>query len=165
MTPPRVSAWSVWGLYAFAAVLVLSPLIDLFTTIWPPRFTDLQWRYGFFGLSAGYLHTPLLGLVLAMAIAFWEGHTGTLRSLGSAALVVAVILLPVVALWPMDVVQMRALRAVEAQRGIAIGGVIQELKYAGACLVLGLLGIGALKTASAAARAQQRDSPGIVPRG
>ncbi len=164
MTRTHLSPWAVWGLYLFAAVLVLSPLIDLGTTVWPPRFGDLSWRYGFFGLAAGYVQTPLIGVVLAMAVAYWQGHAGSLRALGIVSLVVAVVLLPVLALWPMDVLQMRALRELEVQRGVLIGGVIQELKYLGACIVLGCLGLGSVGTSSDLGSAARRESPGILRR-
>lgn len=162
-TPP--SGWAVAGLYLFAATLVTSPLVDLLTTAWPPRAGDLSWRYGFMGLAAGYLQTPLLGLVLAAAVAYWQGHAGALRALGAVSVAAAVILLPVLAFWPMDVMQMRALRQPEVQQGVAIGGAIQELKYVFAFVVLGALGTGALRTSAELARAQRRDAPGIVGRG
>lgn len=161
MNRSQLSSGAVWGLYLFAVVLVTSPLIDLFSTAWPPRATDLSWRYGFFGLGAGYLHTPLIGVVLAMAVAYVEDHRGALRTLGILSLIVAVILLPVLALWPMDVLQMRDLRAPEVQRGVLIGGVIQEIKYVGACLVLALLGIGCTQLASSPGAAR-REAPGIL---
>jgi hypothetical protein len=142
-------------------VLIVSPLIDLLTTAWPPRPMDLSWRYGFVGLAAGYLHTPLIGLVLAIAVAHVEDHRRLLRALGMSSLLVAVILLPVLALWPMDFLTMRDLRAAEVQRGVVVGGVIQEIKYIGACLVLGLLGSGCLQLASAP-RMGRRSGPGIV---
>jgi hypothetical protein len=161
MNRTQLSSGAVWGLYLFALVLITSPLIDLFSTAWPLRPTDLSWRYGFFGLGAGYLHTPLIGAVLSMAVAYVEDHRRMLRALGVLSLVVAVLLLPVIALWPMDVLQMRDLRAPEVQRGVLIGGIIQEIKYVGACLVLALLGIGCMQLA-ASSRTARRAAPGIV---
>jgi hypothetical protein len=155
----------VAGLYVFAAMLVVLPLTDLFSTAWPPRLTDLSWRYGFMGLAAGYLQTPLLGLVIALAVGYWLGHAGVLRVLGVASVLLAVVLLGVMALWPMDVMQIRALREPEAQAGVAIGGAIQELKYAAAFLALGLLGFGAIRTAGEVERGTRREAPGIISRG
>jgi hypothetical protein len=63
----------------------------------------------------------------------------------------------------MDVLQMRNLRVPEAQRGVVIGGVIQELKYLGACVVLGCLGLGSLRTAATSGR-EARLSPGVIRR-
>jgi len=165
MTRAHVSPWAVGALYLLAFVLVSSPLIDLFTTAWPLRFGDLAWRYGFLGLGAGYLHTPLMGLVLATLVAYWSDHPTTFRLLGASSLILAVALLPVLTIWPLDVQQISALREEELRRGVAIGGVIQEIKYLGACLVLGALGIGVLGTARAnGGRSRASDAPGIVGR-
>jgi len=161
MSRTHLSSAAVWGLYLFAAVLISSPLIDLLATAWPPRATDLSWRYGFLGLAAGSLHTPLIGIAIAMVVANVEDHVGALRALGIGCLVAAVALLPVLALWPMDVLQMRDLRAPEVQRGVVIGGVIQEIKYVGACVVLGLLGVGCMQMAGGT-RAARVGSPGIL---
>jgi hypothetical protein len=160
MTRFAPSPWAVAALYAFALVLVTSPLIDLLSTAWPPRFGDLSWRYGFFGLGAGYLHTPLIGLVLAAAVAYWREHRRVLRALGLASVAAAGVLVPVLALWPLDVREIAALRAEELRRGVAIGGVIQELKYLGACVVLGCLGIGALGTAASVRNEPRGDGLG-----
>jgi hypothetical protein len=165
MTRATPSSWAIAGVYVFAATLVVFPLVDLFTTAWPPRFGDIGWRYGFMGLGAGYLQTPTLGLVLACAVAYWQGQAGALRLFGALSLVAAVVLLPVLALWPMDVMQMRGLREPELQAGVAIGGAIQEVKYVGAFLVTVVLGVGCLRTASEVARSGGRAAPGIVPRG
>jgi hypothetical protein len=134
------------------------------TTAWPPRVGDLSWRYGFMGLAAGYLQTPLLGVVLATVVAYTQSHAAVLRVIGILCLLKAVALLPILALWPMDVLQMRDLRAPEVQQGVAIGGAIQEIKYLGACLVLGVLGFGAVRTSTDLARANRREAPGIVGR-
>jgi hypothetical protein len=166
MTRSSVSPWAVRGLYLFSLVLVTSPLIDLVSTAWPLRPTDLSWRYGFIGLGAGYLSTPILGLVLAAAVAYWQGDAGALRTLGILSAVVAVAMLPLLAMWPLDFLQMRGLRAEETRRGILVGGVIQEIKYLGACFVLALLGAGALGTAKGSGgRGGAPESPGIVSRG
>ncbi|HUF76262.1 MAG TPA: hypothetical protein VMM35_08275 [Longimicrobiales bacterium] len=156
---------AVAALYLFALVLVLSPLVDLLSTVWPPRFGELSWRYGFFGLSAGYLHTPLLGLVLATAVAYWQEHGALLRVVGFGSVLLAGLLIPVIALWPLDFQQISALREEELRQGVIAGGIIQELKYMGACAVLALLGLGALGTAKGlGTRRTEKASPGIVSR-
>ena len=162
----HVSPLAVAALYLFAVVLMLSPLIDLMTTVWPLRFGELTWRYGFLGLAAGYVHTPLLGIVLAGAVAYWQGHPTPLRLLGFVSLVAAALLLPVMALWPLDFQQVSQLREEELRQGVIAGGIIQEMKYMGACAVLALFGLGAFSTAKElAARVASRSAPGIVSRG
>jgi hypothetical protein len=147
MNRTSVSPWAVAGLYLFAVTLVLYPVMDLATTVWPLRFADLGWRYGFLGLLAGYLHTPLLGLVLAMAVAYWQGHAGTLRAGGLVSLLGTVLLLIVMATFLLDVLAMREVRPEDARAGILVGGILQEVKYLGACLLLGCLGLGGVRTA------------------
>ncbi|MBM4183193.1 MAG: hypothetical protein FJ207_03095 [Gemmatimonadetes bacterium] len=165
MNRPTPSSGAIAGLYVFAAMLVVAPLSDLFSTAFPPRLGDLSWRYGFLGLAAGYLQTPLLGLVIASAVAYWQAHAGVLRTLGILGAVMAVVLLMIIVLWPMDVMQVRALREPDAQAAVAIGGALQELKYLAAFLVLSFLGFGSMRTASELARANRREAPGIVSRG
>jgi hypothetical protein len=165
MTRAEASPLAVTALYLFALVLMVSPLIDLTTTVWPLRFGELPWRYGFLGLAAGYLHTPLLGIVLAAAVAYWQGHPTSLRILGFVSVAAAGLLIPVMALWPLDFQQIGALREPELRPGVIAGGIIQELKYGGACAVLALLGLGALRTAKDVGRGQRgKSSPGIVSR-
>lgn len=147
MNRSHVSPWVVRGLYLFALVLVLSPMADLVSTAWPPRPTDLGWRYGFLGLLGGYLHTPILGLVLAMLVAHWQDDAAVLRGLGVAMTIGAVAIMLALAMFALDVLQMRALRAADQRSAVLVGGVLQGLKYGTACLVLVALGYGALRSA------------------
>lgn len=159
------SQWTIRGLYLFGLVLLLAPLSDLISTVWPLMPGELPWRYGFLGLSAGYIHTPMLGLTIALATAHWEGNTTALRFLGYATGVVAVLLLVVMGVFMLDLLQMRGLRAAEAQRGVLIGGLLQEAKYGTAVLVLLALGVGSVKTAGRASRSssgRRADTPGVV---
>jgi hypothetical protein len=153
-----VSAWIVRGLYLFAIVLVLSPLLDLGSTVWPLRPTDLPWRYGFLGLAAGYLQTPILGFVIAIAAAHWTQDGGTLKALGIAMLVSAALVVTAMGMFLLDVLQMRGMREAEVQQAVFVGGMLQEVKYVTAALVLGALGLGALRTGAAHARGLSKRS-------
>lgn len=166
MNRTAVSPWVTWGLYIFAITLIVSPLTDLTTTVWPFRFGDMGWRYGLLGLTAGYLHTPLLGLVLGMAVAYWQGHTGALRIGGILSLVGVAVLLLAMPMFAMDVLGMRAVRPEDTRAGILVGGVLQEVKYAGACVVLVCLGFGGTQTARRLDSSGSREAgaPGILRR-
>jgi hypothetical protein len=131
----------------FALTLVLGPVVDLVTTVLPARFGDVSWRYGFLGLGAGYLHTPILGVGLAMAVAAWQEDVAVLRGLGLLATVVAVLLVPLMGVWALDVLQMRELREPDVRTSVLLGGVIQGAKYLGACVALGLVGPGVSRAA------------------
>ncbi len=163
MTYDRVSPLLAASAYLFGFALVLTAAIDLLTTVWPLRPTDMAWRYGFLGLAAGYLQTPALGLGLVGATAIWREHLTALRLAGGLALLAALVLICVMGVFGLDVLAMRQVRAPEAQRGVLVGGAFQEVKYAVAALVFLLFGLGCLNTASRlAAEVSRRAKPGIV---
>jgi hypothetical protein len=116
------------------------------------RPTDLPWRYGFLGLAAGYLHTPILGLTLAMMVAWWTDSPAVVRGVGTFMLAFSLVLLIAMGMFMLDVLQMRGLREPEVQQAVLVGGVLQELKYGTALLVLGALGFGSVRTAARLAR-------------
>lgn len=164
----HVSPWVPRALYLFALVLIAMPMLDFMTSVMPARPGDFSWRYGAMGLMAGYLHTPMLGLVLGMAVAWALGHGGLLRASGVLSMLAAVGLLGVMGVFALDVLQMRGMRAENVQSAILAGGILQEIKYFTAALVLALLGYGAAKTAASMKRAistRGAEAPGIVARG
>ena len=147
MSNDDLSPWLARGLYLFGFALILHAKIDLFTTVWPMRPGELAWRYGFLGLSAGYLQTPTLGLLLIGATGYWQDNALVVRLTGVAYLASALVLLGVLGIFGLDVLAMRDLRPPEAQAGVLAGGVFQEVKYFVSTFVFAFLGLGAIKTA------------------
>ena len=164
MAHDDVSPWLARGLYLFGLAFMLTAAIDLFTTVWPLRPAEIAWRYGFLGLSAGYLQTPALGLVLIILTAIWQERPGILRLAGVVCLLTALVLIGVMGLFALDVLQVRQLRAEEMRSTVLAGGVFQEVKFFVATFVFGFLGHGAMKTAKriASAPAFKDRSPSIV---
>lgn len=167
---PWVSPWATRALYLFGLLLIVSPAGDFVTTVLPLRPGDFSWRYGAFGLMAGYLHTPMLGITLLLALSYWLGHPSVMKTVGVLSVLGAVALLGVMSVFALDVLQMRGMRAEEVQAAVLAGGVLQELKYFLAFLVLLPLGIGAWSTGSRLAPAAERRgtasaAPGIVSAG
>lgn len=162
MTDRDVSSWLVWGIYLFGIAFMLTAAIDLFTTVWPLRPTEITWRYGFLGLAGGYLQTPTLGLLLIAGGAIWQRNATLLRVAGIAALVGALVLLIAMGIFGLDVLQVRQLRAEEMRSTVLYGGIFQEIKYFVAACVLVLVGQGCLKTAKRSASAWAKKAPGIV---
>jgi len=166
MKPQDISYWFTRGIYLFGLALILTAAIDLFTTVWPLRPTDIAWRYGFLGLTAGYLQTPTLGLLIIALTAAWQRQPIVLRIAGLASLGGALVLLPAMGMFALDVLQIRELRAAEGQATVLAGGIFQEVKYLIAFLVLAFLGYGSVKTASELsyllALTGEREGPGIV---
>jgi len=164
MKTDDISPWIPASAYLFGFALILTAKIDLLTTVWPMRPTDMAWRYAFLGLSAGYLQTPTLGLGLIAGTAMWQKHVLPLRAVGVVCLLTALTLVGVMGIFALDVLAMRQLRPEEAQAGVLMGGMFQEVKYFVATFVFAFLGHGALKSATVMAKdlASRPRKPGIV---
>lgn len=94
-------------LYFIALLLVVIPATDFISNVWPLQPGDFRWRFGMTGLLAGFLLTPLLGIVLAGLVAAMAEDHGVLRLVSMIAAVGAVVLVVLVALFALDVIQFR----------------------------------------------------------
>lgn len=142
-----LSSWAVAGLYIFGLLLFFWPFTDLVSNAMPPQPGNVQWRYGFAGLMAAYLQTPILGLLLVTGTAWMRGHARTLRWVSVFELLVALGVVLVVIGFALDLLQVRAARPEPARPAVLAGGIIAILKHVSGAGVLTLLGIGGLKTA------------------
>jgi hypothetical protein len=162
----QVSPWATRALYLFALVLISMPLLDFLSSVMPARAGDFSWRYGALGLLPGYIHTPMLGLVLGLGVGYWQERAWVLRWGGGVALLAALGLLLLTGVFALDVVQMRGMRP-EAEFAVTAGGILQSTKYMTAALVLALLGHGSMSTGGRMGRANAvrgAAKPGIVSR-
>ena len=150
MNSDDVSPWLIRGIYLFGIALILHAVIDLSTTVWPLRVTEMLWRYGFLGLGAAYLQTPTLGLLLIAGTALWQGDLGLARGVGAVLMVSAVVLMLAVAIFMLDVVQVRQLRAAEGQAAVLYGGLLQAVKYVLASIILAAIGHGLIQSVKTA---------------
>lgn len=78
------------ALYLSAAFMVVAPFLYEMQRILPARPADLDWRFGAEGFLLTALTTPLLGLALALLVAWGRGTPGALRFVGGLTLVFAV---------------------------------------------------------------------------
>lgn len=148
----RPAPFAIAGVYFFAFLLFFWPLTDLVTTSFPPQPGAVEWRYGFLGLAAAFLHTPTLGILLAMVTAYYLRHTRTLRVLSVVCLAGAAFMFLVMIVFALDVIQMRAVTAPAARSAFQAGALIAEGKHFTAFLAFALLGLGGWKTARRQAR-------------
>lgn len=154
------------GLYVFAFSLIFWPLTDLILNVWPPQPGNVQWRYGFSGLLASFLHTPMLGLLLALTVA-WQGRQRrVLWFLGVLQLVAAVAMVGIVALFALDLLQVRGFRPPDSLPAMFVGGAVSAGKYMVAATALALLGTGTIRVARKLTHisrtVRDADDPGLV---
>ncbi|MBT8397190.1 MAG: hypothetical protein HKO65_03940 [Gemmatimonadetes bacterium] len=145
-SPSRTSALIIAGAYFFLFTLVLWPVVDLTSTVYPFRMGDPGWRYGSMGLMAAYLSTPVLAIFLAMVVSYLFGHKNTLRAISVFSVLGFVVLVVVLILFPLDVIQVRSATPEEQRSSFQVGAAIAELKHLTAAVVLALLGFGGWRT-------------------
>jgi hypothetical protein len=137
------------GLYPVALLLILSPLIDLATAVWPIRPSEVSWRFGTFGLITGALVTPILGLVLLQGAAALLDHVKTLRVVSVLNLVAALLLVFGTALFLLDAVQLRGTVVETARRSYDLAASKAVVTALLEIVVLGWIGLAGIRAASA----------------
>ncbi|HEX9729102.1 MAG TPA: hypothetical protein VGA37_11405 [Gemmatimonadales bacterium] len=145
--------------YFFGALLILLPLIDLGANVWPLRFGDVQWRYGTAGLFAGFLLTPLIGMMIVVGTAAVMEHRHVIRILSFVNGVAAAVLVIIALSFVLDWLQMRRNTPPEAVPIQTVGALKAILKYFVVAAGMGwyaMLGLRATPAARAAADPPQR---------
>ena len=94
--------------YLVAAMLIAIPAFDATMSVSPPHFGDPHWRYGAFGLLSNALMIPAAGVLVILVTAWTLEHRVTLRVVGVASWVIAVVALLGLVLFALDALQTRA---------------------------------------------------------
>ena len=134
-----------WPTYFVAFLLVATPALDFLTNIWPLHLSNVQWRYGSVGLLAGFLLTPLFGIMFALGAALVLRHRLVLRVVSYLNLVSAVLILVLVGLFALDVLEVRATVPEEARAMFRTGAAKAAVKYVTMAGALGWLGIAGVR--------------------
>jgi hypothetical protein len=131
--------------YAIAALLVITPLGDFASGVWPWRVGALDWRFASSGLLSGFLLTPLLGALIAIAVAAARGSERLLRVFGIATLVSGAFCVLVLIGFVLDAIQLNGSIPVPQRRAFLDASVKAFLKYVMACAASYWLGMRAYK--------------------
>jgi hypothetical protein len=154
--------------YLVAAILVFFPVIDTSLGLLPTALGEVSWRFGAIGLFSRALVSPLLGLLLACAVALLLNQPRTLRVLSIVNAGLAVAILGTVALFLLDALQMRAQVRPDAALSFDIASGVALAKYAVAGAVTSALAITGWKAATIGSarlrRNQSADVHGLVVR-
>lgn len=94
--------------YLVAAMLIAIPAFDAMMSVAPPHFGDPHWRYGAFGLLSNALMIPAAGVLILLVTASTVEHRVTLRVVGVASWVIAIVALLGLVLFALDALQTRA---------------------------------------------------------
>ena len=109
--------------YFMCLLFVLIPAVDMATNSWPLRLDDVGWRFGTAGLLSGFLLTPLLGMVLAVAGAHVMGHSRTVLVLGVLSALGAAALIGIAAVFTLDALQLHPQVSPEGQFSYRVGAI------------------------------------------
>jgi hypothetical protein len=134
--------------YCVAALLVITPLGDFLSGVWPWRLGAVDWRFASSGLLSGFLLTPLLGALIAISVAAARGSERALRIFGIATLALSVVCLLVMLLFILDAVQVNSAVPAQQRRAFYDASIKALLKYVMACVASCWLGRSAYRLGS-----------------
>lgn len=144
-----------------ALLLVLFPLTDALSTVWPLRPGEFQWRFGAVGLFSQALMTPLLGVVLALVTAHILEHRVVLRILAVLAALGGVLLLVVLAGFALDAAQMRGQVRPELKGNFDVASIAAAMKLLlAATLALVVTWVGWKRSRRSGGRSRVHPQPG-----
>ena len=148
-------------MFAMAAVLALSTLMDTSIKMWPLQLGSRQWRFGAFGLLLSGPVTPLLALGLAMAAGYLAQSRRVVRGFAIVALLAAAILTIALLAFLADYLALRSTVEAPLRLTFAVAttkAVIQALLVIPAALALGLGGLKSLGDVGGETRSGPRGS-------
>jgi hypothetical protein len=145
-----------------SAALILIPLVDAFTTLYPWNVGDARWRFGAVGLVSNAVLLPLLGLLLAYITALWFNQRTMRRVIGVLSFVGAGIALLAIVMFGLDAVQTRASVRDELHLSFAVASVTAALKTLIAAATLLGLGVAARRGPNSTRAKNQSVAPLIV---
>ena len=148
--------------YCVAALLVITPLGDFLSGVWPWRLGAVDWRFASSGLLSGFLLTPLLGALIAIAVAAARGSERVLRALGIATLALSVFCGLVLLLFILDAIQVNSAVPAQQRRAFLDASVKAFLKYAMAGVASFWLGRRAYALGSSRAPQRSNEKRGTV---
>jgi hypothetical protein len=160
----RLSTTLIGGLYCIAILLVGLSLLDYVATVWPVQLSEPRWRYGAVGLLSGFILTPLIGVVVAVALAVYRRQFVVLRVVGIVCLVLAALLCIICAGFALDAIQLRRDAAPETRRVGDLGAMKALVKLAAAIVATGWMGLGAVRQGRGRESSREEPSPIVVGR-
>ena len=155
MTESRQLAWPA---YLVSIGMIVLPLSDVATSLYPWRFMDSRWRFGAVGLVSNALLIPIVGLLLALVMSMLLDHRTLRRTIGIVCGLGAVICLVATGLFGLDALQTRAAVNPQMQASFAVATIAAAFKTVLAMATLAALAFAALRRRSSV-EVKQRGVP------
>lgn len=97
-----------WPSYLVAISMMVIPMADSWTTLFPWNVGDARWRFAAVGLISNALMIPLAGLLIAFVVAWHREQRGVLRTVGIVGFTGALLCLLAIVSFGLDSLQTRA---------------------------------------------------------
>lgn len=127
------------ALYFVAAVLVVIPVFDAATSVWPFHIANTQWRFAIVGLLSNALLLPMIGTLMTVAVAVIEEHERTIRILRIACWALVGLMGIVVVMFMLDTVQSKSAIVPAMMTGFYVATMTAMVKLLVAGFALALL--------------------------
>lgn len=106
--------------YLLAAILVIIPIVDGSMQFLPLRLGEERWRFGAVGTLSNIMLVPLLGFLLAIAVATFTDSRRIKRVIGTICGILAFCLAAVSVLFILDYFQVRTIVTPQFQHATAV---------------------------------------------
>jgi hypothetical protein len=142
--------------YLVVFLLIVVPLLEVVLSVWPLRWGQTNWRFGTVGVLSQALITPLLGVVLVVAAAYYLEQRRLLNTISLLAGLAGLFLLVALVLFPLDALEMRARVRPESKSAFDASSALALFKLSSILVVCVLLAIGCRKAARGLAKQPRR---------
>jgi hypothetical protein len=149
-------------LYFVALLLVATPAIDFATSVLPLRPSNIEWRFASVGLLSGFLLTPLLGIVVAMATAALAGQGRVQRALAVVNAVTCGVAVVILLMFLLDIIQLRSVVQAEAKASFEGAAVKAVLKHISFCIATGWLAKRGFQASRWASEGAKRPAAAVI---
>jgi hypothetical protein len=149
-----------WPAYLVSAALILVPLSDVLTSLYPWRFFDPRWRFGAVGLVSSSLLIPTAGMLIALVTAAVCDHRVMRKIIGIAALVVATVCVVALFFFGLDALQTSAAVTPQMRLSFNVASIAAAMKTLIASAITLAIGLSALRGGRArASRVKSAEVP------
>lgn len=141
--------------YLLALLLLVIPLYDAATSVWPPHLGDERWRFGAVGALSNLTLVPMLGIFLALCVATFADDRRVRRYIGWFSALLAVAIAAFSVLFILDYFQTRTIIRPQLQHVMAVATVNALAKLIISVITLALLSRAGLSGPRAVVRAKR----------